>query len=100
MSIEQMRAQVVASIWQAIAQSKIDLSTLPQAQQNIFVEWIVDQMLITMDSMLDEISKKSPYEILKEQSRSGSSIRTTAQNLDRSKKTTRYTIPRVYVTAL
>jgi hypothetical protein len=60
MSIEQFRTQVIANIWQAIAQSKVDLSSVPQNQQVQFVERIADQTLITLNSLLDEVAAADP----------------------------------------
>jgi hypothetical protein len=54
MSIEQIRAQVIASIWQAIAQSDVDLSTIPQEEQEKFVRKVADSLLATVDQLLDE----------------------------------------------
>jgi hypothetical protein len=55
MSIEQTRAKVVASIWQAIAQSEVDLSSIPQTEQDKLVNKVTDTLLITLNDMLDEI---------------------------------------------
>ena len=54
MSIEKSRAQVIGSIWQAIAQSGVDLSTVPQDQQEIMVSKIADGVMVTMDGILGE----------------------------------------------
>lgn len=53
MSIKQTRAQVIANIWQAIAQSGIDLSTLPHDQQEKMVAHIADNVMLGMDAMLE-----------------------------------------------
>lgn len=53
MSIKQTRAQVIANIWQAIAQSGIDLSTLPHDQQEKLVANIADNVMLGMDAMLE-----------------------------------------------
>jgi hypothetical protein len=55
MSIEQTRAKVIASVWQAIAQSKVDLDSIPQAEQEILVSKIADTVIVTMNDLLDEI---------------------------------------------
>lgn len=55
MSLEQSRSRVVASIWQSIAQSGVDLSAVPQEQQQKLVATIADNVLVTMDALLDEI---------------------------------------------
>jgi len=49
MSIEKSRAQVIGSIWQAIAQSGVDLSSIPQDQQESMVSKIADGVMVTMD---------------------------------------------------
>ena len=54
MSIEKSRAQVIGSIWQAIAQSGVDLSSIPQDQQESMVSKIADGVMLTMDGMLEE----------------------------------------------
>jgi hypothetical protein len=55
MSIEQTRAQVISSIWQAIAQSGVDLSTIPQEQQERLVRKIADSVVVSMDNLLEEV---------------------------------------------
>jgi hypothetical protein len=54
MTIEQTRAQLISSIWQAVAQSGVDLSSVPADQQAALVGKIADQMLGTMNDLLDE----------------------------------------------
>src|SRR5512139_1002582 len=54
MSIEQLRAQVIGSIWQAIAQSGVDLSSIQQDQQEKVVSKIADGVMVTMDGILGE----------------------------------------------
>jgi hypothetical protein len=53
MAIEQTRAQVIASIWQAIAQSGVDLSAVPREQQEKLVGKIADNVMMTIDAMLE-----------------------------------------------
>jgi membrane protein YdbS with pleckstrin-like domain len=55
MSIEQTRAKVIASVWQAIAQSKVDLAAIPQAEQEKLVSKIADTVIVTMNDLLDEV---------------------------------------------
>jgi hypothetical protein len=55
MSIEQSRAKVIASIWQAIAQSEVNLSSIPQTEQDKLVTKVADTLLITLNDVLDEI---------------------------------------------
>lgn len=56
MSIEKTRANVVASVWQAIAQSDVDLSALSKEQQTALVEAVADNLLQTVDKLLEEAS--------------------------------------------
>jgi hypothetical protein len=57
MSLEQSRSRVTASVWQSIAQSGVDLTPVPQDQQQKLVAAITDNVLVTMDALLDEIPK-------------------------------------------
>lgn len=54
MSIEQTRARIIASIWQAVAQSGVDLTSIPQDQQEQLVGKVADHLLATVDQMLEE----------------------------------------------
>jgi hypothetical protein len=56
MNIEQTRAHVISSIWQAIAQSGVDLSSLPQEEQQKLVNTVANQLLLTVNGILDEVS--------------------------------------------
>jgi len=60
MTIEQTRAQISAAVWQAIAQSGIDLSSVPQDQQQKLVAQLADNLLTTVDDMLEEAQGSSP----------------------------------------
>jgi hypothetical protein len=60
MAIEKTRARIVGSIWQAIAQSDVDLSPIPHAQQEQLVNKIADNVMMAMNDMLDEISETQP----------------------------------------
>jgi hypothetical protein len=53
MAIEQTRAQVISSIWQAIAQSEVNLSAVPREQQEKLVGKIADNVMMTIDAMLE-----------------------------------------------
>ncbi len=59
MSLEQIRAQIASNVWQAIAQSGVDLSGVPQEQQEKLVRTLTDRLLVTMNSMLDEVIQES-----------------------------------------
>jgi hypothetical protein len=54
MSIDKTRGQVISSVWQAIAQSGVDLSSVPQDQQEKLVGKIADNLLMAVNAMLDE----------------------------------------------
>jgi len=62
MSIDQMRAQVKASVWQAIAQSGVDLSAVAQDQQEKLVSKIADSVMVTMDALIEEEQADAPAE--------------------------------------
>jgi hypothetical protein len=54
MSIDQTRAQMISSVWQAIAQSGVDLSSIPQDQQEKLVGKIADSVLVAVNNLLDD----------------------------------------------
>jgi len=54
MSIDQIRAQVIASIWQAVAQSGVDLTAVSTDQQGTLVGKIADNVMLTLDSILND----------------------------------------------
>jgi len=62
-TIDKARAQLTGSIWQAIAQSGVDMSTVPQDQQEKLVSKIADSLMVTMDAILGEaIPQTAPEE--------------------------------------
>ena len=54
MAIQETRMRIERSIWQTIAQSGIDLSSVPQEQQSRLVEAITNNVLLTTNELLDE----------------------------------------------
>jgi uncharacterized membrane protein YdbT with pleckstrin-like domain len=54
MAIEKIRAQMIGAIWQAVAQSGIDLSMISTPDQEKLVAQIADKLMVTMDSLLQE----------------------------------------------
>ena len=62
MTLEQTRAQIIANVWQAIAQSGIDLSTVPKEDQEKLAAAIADGLLETVDKMLEEAQPTDPPE--------------------------------------
>lgn len=64
MAIEQTRAKVIASIWQAVAQSGVDLSALPREQVEKLVGDIANATMITMNDVMSEMpAPKATLEI-------------------------------------
>ena len=59
MSIDTIRTQVTASIWQAIAQSSINLTAISKDDQEKLVRKIADSMLATFDEVLGEQYKSA-----------------------------------------
>lgn len=57
MSIEQTRAKVIASIWQAVAQSGVDLSAIPREQVEKLVSEIANASMLTMNDVMSELPK-------------------------------------------
>lgn len=56
MNLEQNRARIIAAIWQAIAQSGVDLSAVPREEQDRLVATIADNLLSTVNQLLDEVA--------------------------------------------
>jgi hypothetical protein len=56
MSLPEMRAKVKAGIWQAVAQSGVDTSSLPQGELDKLVGVITDGVLKEMDEFLGQAS--------------------------------------------
>ena len=63
MSIEKIRAQIIGSIWQAVAQSDADLSGVPQSQQDDLVDRIADNVMLAMDKILDDEVQGAPLDL-------------------------------------
>jgi hypothetical protein len=57
MSIDKIRMQVKASVWQGIAQSGVDLSAVPSDQQTKLVDGITNSVLHSVDDVLEEAHK-------------------------------------------
>mgnify|MGYP001819906996 FL=1 len=60
MSIEHTRAEVISSVWQAVAQSGVDLSAVSPDQQETLVSKIADNVMLTIDGLLDEGAVDEP----------------------------------------
>lgn len=57
MAVEQTRAKVISAIWQGIAQSGVNLAEIPVEQQEKMVDKIADHVLVSMNSLLDEVDR-------------------------------------------
>jgi hypothetical protein len=57
MSIDQVRADITGRVWQAMAQSGVDLSAIPHEQQATLVNVITDNVLLAVDEMLDTVDE-------------------------------------------
>lgn len=60
MTIQETRAKVISSIWQAIAQSGVDLSSIPADQQAKLVEAIANNTLVSINEQLQAESASVP----------------------------------------
>jgi hypothetical protein len=65
MSIQETRSRIISAVWRAIAQSKIDLSPIPDEQVDQMVGKISDQILITIDELMDEQDEPAETEVEK-----------------------------------
>jgi hypothetical protein len=54
MSTQQIRANIVSAIWKSIAQSAVDLSSVPGDQQEKLVSVIADQVMNTVNEIITE----------------------------------------------
>ena len=54
MDIQKIRAELIGNIWQALAQSGVDLSAIPTEQQEKLVKKIADKVLISLDQILEQ----------------------------------------------
>ena len=60
MSLAEMKTRLKAAIWQAVAQSGVDVSGVPQAEMDTLVAAITDGVLQEVDDMLSEASGPRP----------------------------------------
>ncbi len=54
MNITQTRANIVSAVWKSIAQSEVDLSSVPAEQQEKLVGIIAEQVLNAVNEILTE----------------------------------------------
>lgn len=67
MSIEKIREQLKVNIWKSISQSGIFMNAIPVEDQNKFVDHLTNNLLVTLNGLLDDISptiKSSEIDIL------------------------------------
>jgi hypothetical protein len=57
MTVDEIRAKMKGTVSQAIAQSGVNLSSIPQPQQQKMVDQITDSVLLATNTILDEIPK-------------------------------------------
>lgn len=62
MDLDKIRAKMISSVWQAFAQSGVDLTTVPTEQQEKLVSKIADTVLVTMDEILGDSVPKAAAE--------------------------------------
>ena len=60
MEIQQIRAKVKSSIWQAVAQSGVNLASVPAEQQSKLVDSIADTLLETINEVMDDAPGAKP----------------------------------------
>ncbi|MDQ4078835.1 MAG: PH domain-containing protein [Chloroflexota bacterium] len=56
MAVSDIHTRMKARVWQAIAQSGVDLSSIPQDEMDRLVTTIAENVLVEMDDVLGEIS--------------------------------------------
>jgi hypothetical protein len=71
MAIDTIRAQIISAIWQAVAQSSVDLTAVSADQQEKLVSAIADKMMLTMDALLENGVAFAPEEKLNNQTEEG-----------------------------
>lgn len=54
-TLQESKARITSRVWQSIAQSGVDVSSIPQEQLSVLVGAIADGMLLAMDEMLGDI---------------------------------------------
>jgi hypothetical protein len=77
MSIDKAQSKILASVWQAMAQSGVNLSGIPAEEQSKLVNKITEQLMVTLDSLLDDIPKPTqtaPGEITPQSGTAGAGI--------------------------
>jgi hypothetical protein len=57
MSIDKIQSAITSKVWQAIAQSRIDLSAVPQEDVNRLVDLVVEAALQEIDGQLETLNQ-------------------------------------------
>jgi len=60
MNLKETRAAIISSIWQAVAQSKVDLTAIPVEEQERLISKIADQVLLAVDDLLEDDTIPEP----------------------------------------
>jgi hypothetical protein len=61
MSVDQYRSKIKSSVWQAIAESGVNLSSLTAEQQAKLVDTVSDHVLIAVNDLMDDLPQaKNP----------------------------------------
>ncbi|MEJ2484171.1 MAG: PH domain-containing protein [Anaerolineales bacterium] len=63
MNLDKIRATMISSVWQALAQSGVDLSAVSAEEQEKLVAKIADTVLVTMDQIMGEEIQETPEEL-------------------------------------
>ncbi|MGI6209708.1 MAG: PH domain-containing protein [Anaerolineae bacterium] len=64
-SVEEVRSKVSARIWQAIAQSGVEVSSIPPEQMQVLVASITDNVLVEVDGLLGAVpASQAPADAL------------------------------------
>ena len=63
MNLDKIRATMISSVWQALAQSGVDLSDVSAEEQEKLVAKIADTVLVTMDQIMGEEIQETPEEL-------------------------------------
>ncbi len=77
MSVPEMRAKIKAGIWQAVAQSGVDVSALPQEEMDKLVGAITEGLLKEIDDVLSQTSGRpasTPAEQVDEEDDDGETV--------------------------
>jgi len=74
MTLEQIRAQVIGTVWQAIVQSKVDLTAIPSDQQEKLVGTITDSVLVMVDNIIKAESEEEMAAERQEEEQNGETV--------------------------